>query len=105
MAEDRSLEEIQEQLGLLNDGLIDSFAETLDLNADIQKATRVMAHNLLKIRQGFLYQAEQCLEIAQGLAEANKLTALLTGDLLSAEWGLPLGDEPFEEDEEEDEDE
>lgn len=106
MAEhDRSLEEIQEQLGLLDDSLVAGFGEVLDLNSDIIGATRTMAHNLLKIRQGYLFQAEQILGLVQQLAEANHLTAQLNGDLLAAEWGLPQDGPEDEEWDEEDEDE
>lgn len=104
MADD-NLSSIQEALGLLNDDLIEGFKETLDLNADIIAATRTMAHNLLTIRQGHLFQAERILGIVQNLAEANHLTAQLNGDLLAAEWGLPQDGYDEEEDDGEFEDE
>jgi hypothetical protein len=103
-SDDEVLASLQEQLGLLNDGLIESFGETLDLNADIIAATRTMAHNLLTIRQGHLFQAERILGLVQALAEANHLTAQLNADLLAAEFGLPQDADYMDDEDEEDED-
>jgi len=78
----------EDRLNLLNLELERDFQEAIDLNTDVINATRTMAHKLLVIRNAHLQQADRIFQMVSNLAESAALTADLTADIVSAEWGI-----------------
>jgi len=94
MSEPEKVEQVglNEYLGALHDSNEAGIQDVLDLNRDIMLATRKMAHNILKIRQGHIEEAERLYKIANDLIESAVVTATIAADMIDVEFGGELPD-------------
>lgn len=77
---------------VIHQGLTDAVSALIDLNSSITLASRKLAHDALRIRDGYVEAQELCEVIAKLHGESARIAAQATGDIISSEWGLSNGD-------------
>ena len=83
---------LAEMLSSLQDGTESKIGEVIDLNRDIVLATRKMAHNILKLRQAHIEEADRLYSIAADLIDSAVVSSTIAADLIDVEFGGELFD-------------
>ena len=97
-------------LSSLQDATESKIGDVIDLNRDIVLATRKMAHNILKLRQAHIEEADRLHAIAADLIDSAVVSSTIAADLIDVEFGGELFDAKqflsnMDDDDDEDDDE
>lgn len=83
---------LSDLLSSLQESTDGKISDVMELNRDIVLSTRKMAHNILKLRQAHIEEAERLYSIAADLIDSAVVTATIAADLIDVEFGGDLFD-------------